>query len=360
MKDLKDFQAQIHKCSKCGLCQADCPIYKVTGNDCTVSRGHFVMLDGFLKGKFKMSKVINRYLDLCLKCGACSKFCPSGIDIVDIIITAKYEYFKAHPFEKVKTFFQKYFVFGLIPRTVRTFIRPTKSKKFDKKVLYFGGCGSKLKGDKAVVNLMNALEIELINPLFHCCGVPYFSRGDLKEFNKSISSYIKILKKYQITDVVTTCASCEKSLKDYVKWVESDEDKAFLATIKVRNIYEYLRENNLKLNLKTLQKVTYHKPCNINNYDDIEWVLNNTGNLEYVEMENYDKCCGLNGLSKINEYKIMSEIFRTKRENILSTGVKTVLTSCLGCETALKIYSFGNYKVSDLTDFLGKFVEINK
>ena len=24
------------KCKECGLCQAECPIYKITGNDCTV------------------------------------------------------------------------------------------------------------------------------------------------------------------------------------------------------------------------------------------------------------------------------------------------------------------------------------
>ncbi len=65
------------------------------------------MLDGLLKGDLKMSKTINNYLDLCLKCGACSKFCPSGIDIIDIIAAAKYEYFKSHKIEKLISLFQK-------------------------------------------------------------------------------------------------------------------------------------------------------------------------------------------------------------------------------------------------------------
>lgn len=355
MKQLIDFKEEIHKCSKCGICQGECPIYKVTGNDCAVSRGQFVMLKGVLKGDLKMSKVINRYLDLCLKCGACAKFCPSGIDVVDVIIAAKAEYFKTHFFEKIKTFFQKYFIFGLIPRTVRTFIRPTKSKTFDKKVLYFGGCGSKLKGDKSVVKILNSIGIEVINPLFHCCGIPYFTRGDLNEFNNSIKSYIKILKKYEIREVVTTCASCEKSLKDYLKWANdniSEEDIKLLNSIKVKNIYEYLRENNVKLVLKKPVKVTYHKPCNINNFDDIEWLLKNTKNLEYIEMEDFDKCCGLNGISKIKEYKIMNKIFKAKHNNIKKTGARFVLTSCLGCETALKAYSLNAYKVFDLIDFI--------
>ncbi len=357
MKQLSDFKEEIHKCSKCGICQGECPIYKVTGNDCAVSRGQFVMLKGILKGDLKMSKVINRYLDLCLKCGACAKFCPSGLNVVDVIIAAKSEYFNSHPFEKVKTFFQKYFVFGLIPRIVRTFIRPTKSKTFEKKVLYFGGCGSKLKGDKAVVKIMNSIGIEVINPLFHCCGIPYFTRGDLNEFNNSINSYIKILKKYKIREVVTTCASCEKSLKDYLKWIDPktpEADIEILKSVKVKNIYEYLRENNINLALKQSAKVTYHKPCNISNIQDIEWLLKNTKNLEYIEMEDFDKCCGLNGISKIKEFKTMRNIFKSKRTNIINSNSKIVLTSCLGCETALKAYSFNDYKVFDLIDFISK------
>ena len=50
--------------------------------------------------------------------------------------------------------------------------------------------------------------------------------------NNSIKNYIKILKKYDIKEVVTTCASCEKSLKDYIKWMKNsnipEEDIEFL------------------------------------------------------------------------------------------------------------------------------------
>ncbi len=354
MKKLLDFKKDIHKCSKCGLCQAECPVYKVTGNDCTVSRGQFVMLNGIIKGDLKMNRTINRYLDICLKCGKCSKFCPSGIDVVDIIITAKSEYFMQHPLERVISLFQKYIIFGLIPRVTRTFVRPTKSKTYNKKVLYFGGCGSKFKGDKNLVEILNYIGLEVINPEFHCCGIPFFSRGDLNEYNNSIQNYIKILKKYDIKEVVTTCASCERSLKNYIKWVDNKDDKNFLSGIKVKNIYEYLHETGILLALKNTVEVTYHKPCNMDNYDDIKWLLENTKNLNYTEMQGYDECCGLNGVAKVKEYKTFLSIFSSKLKKIKKTKVKTVLTSCLGCEIALKFYSLGRYKVYDLIDFIGK------
>lgn len=342
MKRLAEFKEDIHSCSKCGLCQSVCPIYKITGNDCTVSRGLFIMLRGFIKGELKMTRKLNRYLDLCLKCGACSKFCPSGIKIVDIITAAKAEYFKTHSFEKLISFFQKNFIFGLVIKLLSVLAKNKKSKKFDKKVVYFGGCSGKIKGNNSVVKLLNACNVEVITPDFDCCGIPFSVRGDLETLEKSKQKYLGIMNKLGIKDVVTTCASCEKTIKSF-----SEE-------LNVKNIFEYIHENNLKLSLRKKQKVTFHKPCNLDNYSDIKWILENTNNLEYVELEDFDKCCGLNGISKINEYKIISKLVKSKHDSIIACRVKTVLTSCLGCEAALKVGSFAKYKVEDLTEFLVK------
>lgn len=342
MKNLAEYKENIHSCSKCGLCQAVCPIYKITGNDCTVSRGQFIMLRGLIKGDLKMSAKLNRYLDLCLKCGACSKFCPSGIDVVDIITSAKAEFFKLHPSEKLISFIQKNILFGLGVKVLGFFAKNIKSKKFDKKVLYFGGCSGNIKGNNAVVKLMNNCNIEVITPNFNCCGIPFIVRGDIDNFEKAKKDFLNIINKYGITDIVTTCASCEKTIKKF-----SDE-------IDVKNIFEYIREYNLELKLKNKKKVTFHKPCNIDNFQDIEWILNNTKNLEYIKMNEFDSCCGLNGITKLNEYKILSKLFKKKHDNIKNSGAKIVLTSCLGCEAALNLFAFNQYKVEDFTEFLVK------
>lgn len=342
MKKLADYDENIHSCSKCGLCQAVCPVYKITGNDCTVSRGHFIMLRGLIKGELKMSKRINHYLDLCLKCGACSKFCPSGIDIVDIIASAKAEYFKQHPFEKVISFVQEKFILNLGVNTLgailRIFSKDVKSKSFETKVVYFGGCGGNIKGNASVVKLLNFCNIEVISPKFNCCGIPFYTRGDFETYSKYRDKILDVLKEYEGLEVVTTCASCEKTLKK--------------EGVNVKNIFEYIKENDLKFKLKKNKKVTFHKPCNIDNFDDIEWILKNTENLEYIEMQDYDKCCGLNGIFKPK--KTFSSIWNSKHLNILNSGAKTVLTSCLGCEFALTLFSKGKYKVEDFAEFLAK------
>jgi len=315
------------------------------------------MLNGVIKGNLKLTKKINRYLDLCLKCGKCSEFCPSGVNVSDVIAAAKYEYNKKHFTEKIKAYFKRYVIFGLIPGTVKYFRKLAVSKTFEKKVLYFGGCASKLRGDKSVVRLLNDAAIEVINPVFHCCGIPRFAMGDLPGFRKSLNSFISICKKYEIKEIVTACSSCEKTLKSYIRWADSEEDREFLSELVIKNIFEYLHEKNICPKLKTKKTVTYHKPCSLDNLKDIEWVLKNTKNLEYIEMKDFDKCCGLNGLENLKEYKIMSKLYSEKRENIINSGAKIVLSSCLGCDTALKVISGGRYQVEDLTEFLFKNME---
>ncbi len=89
MKKLKDFQNELNKCSKCGLCQDVCPIFELSSNECAVSKGKFIIkLHGVTKGDLKLSKNINKYIiDMCLKCGKCNNFCSAGIDVCQIFKT---------------------------------------------------------------------------------------------------------------------------------------------------------------------------------------------------------------------------------------------------------------------------------
>ena len=230
MKQLSDYKEEIHSCSKCGLCQSVCPIYKITGNDCTVSRGHFIMLKGLIKGDLKMSKTINRYLDLCLKCNACSKFCPSGIDIVDIVASAKAEYFKKSRLEKMKSNLLKLGLNSL--NLLSASAKHKKSINSEKKVIYFGGCGSKFEGDFHIVKILNSMNIEVITPNFDCCGFPFFVQGDTENFKAFMDKFYSVLEQYGDYDIVTNCATCEKTLKSYAKFGGKE--------IRVKNIFEYI------------------------------------------------------------------------------------------------------------------------
>ena len=84
MKRLKSFQKELNSCSRCGLCQAVCPIYQITKNDCTSPRGKFILLNELLKTSKNPSKKLKQYMRMCIDCGKCYKSCPSKIDIIKI------------------------------------------------------------------------------------------------------------------------------------------------------------------------------------------------------------------------------------------------------------------------------------
>ncbi len=271
MKKLIDYQEEIHKCSKCGLCQSVCPVYQVTGNDCSVSRGKFIMLNGIIKGDLQLNKNVNKYLDMCLKCNACKDFCPSDIDAREIFLSAKAQYFEKCPGNIFTKLFQSKFVFNLflnsiniasnayrflkIDRILKKFYplllkmgwlgkkailanefvsaphpNPTPSRGEGEsrsgilarqskalKVVYFKGCVNEYINPRAKIateSILKRLGIAIFPAKFDCCGIPFLSAGKAEQFKKQA-----IFNLSQIPDdfdyFLTDCASCQDAFKEY-------------------------------------------------------------------------------------------------------------------------------------------------
>ena len=84
MNSLNKFKKDLKNCSRCGLCQAVCPIFEITKNDSTSPKGKFILLNEMLKNGEKPSKKLINYMKTCLNCGKCVEYCPSKIDIKEI------------------------------------------------------------------------------------------------------------------------------------------------------------------------------------------------------------------------------------------------------------------------------------
>jgi len=351
MQKLSDFKDEINKCSKCGLCQAVCPIYKLTGNDCAVSRGKFVMLNGVLKGDLKLSKNINKYLDMCLKCGKCKDFCPSGIDVCKIFETAKYEYAKKNIFSKIKFVLQSKIIFSNIVNIfgkINSYTTQKLSKEnAELKLLFFRSCADKIapSSEKATEKVLSTYpNIQLIEKDFDCCGVPFLSSGNLERFEDAKQKNREIFNSTKFDYIITDCASCEDTLKNYV----TDSEK-------VINIVEFLCKHPKKYIFKKHLKVTFHKPCHLKNYSAVKTILNNCENIEYIEMKDFDECCGFAGEFAIKNSKLSTQLRNNKAQNIISSGANIVLTLCPACIIGLKAGLLGKKnapKVMNLIEFL--------
>jgi len=362
LKNLSNFKEDIHRCSKCGICQSACPLFEITGNECTVSRGQFIMLKGVLNGKLDLNKNINKYLDLCLKCNKCTKFCPSEINALDIILAAKADYFKKSFWGKIYALLESKYVFGtmlyITEKLCSLFTRKYKSKKFQKKVVYFGGCINKLHPDinNYVKKLLNTMEIEVIDVNFDCCGMLFLTTGNLDRFVEVIKKNIKNLPE-DIDYLLTDCASCNWAWKQYKKYVNDDELCNKIKDIEIKSLYDILEEGQLKFKSKKKISVTYHKPC----HEESESALNiikNIENINYKELEGYDECCGFAGFEHPQTLKTISSIFNKKRANLSKINTNYIITSCVGCLISLKIISFFKQKVCRLITFLKNNTEV--
>ena len=96
MKNLDFFKNDIKKCSRCGLCQAVCPVYKATKNDCTSPRGKFILINEMFKNNLKPSEKLKNYMKMCINCKKCVDYCPSKINTPKIneAFFKDYNYFK--------------------------------------------------------------------------------------------------------------------------------------------------------------------------------------------------------------------------------------------------------------------------
>lgn len=386
MKKLVDYREEIHKCSRCGLCQSVCPVYEVTGNDCCVSRGKFIMLNGIVKGDLQLNKNVNKYLDMCLKCNACKDFCPSGIDARRIFLTAKSQYFAKCPTSPSSFFirgFQSKFVFNSALRLVKVATSTYRFLKLDKimskfypilskfglgkkiilaneflchspftihhlpkqqssqviKIVYFKGCVNEYINPRvknATESIMAKMGVTILPLNFECCGVPFLSSGNEEQFLKQALYNLS-----QVPDefdyFLTDCASCQNAFLEYKNYIEDENLLKKIDKIlgKSMNVSEFILKNIKNAEFSKKTSITFHKPCHLEDAGFIKEFLEKAKNVEYVEMEEFDKCCGFAGEFALKNPKISAQISARKAKNALDTKADYVLTSCPVCVLGL-------------------------
>ena len=404
MKNLKDFEEEIYKCSRCGLCQSVCPVYKASGNECAVSRGKFNILNGIIKGDLSFSKKVKSYLDMCTGCNACKNFCPSQIDAKQIFVAAKSEYYKLTDLTMVERLFNSYLLFKILLVTTGFFcslyrffrihnmvqffeplilkfgilgkrlilfdslanktyknemIEHQRSvRKEIKRALYFDGCFNKYINNQtknSVIKILKDAGLEFIKKDFDCCGVSYLYDGNIEYF-KNLA--IKNLKKFDdnIDFIITDCSSCYDVLKDYKNYIETESaqnfsSKVFLVTDFIRNV-EFVSQKFFK--------VAVHKPCH-DSYDFID-IIKKIKNIEYTETKDFDSCCGFSGKFAVQNQEISREISRQKAQIYVDSKVDIILTTCPACVLGLnqglaEIQTESKPMVMNLFVFLAKYCD---
>jgi glycolate oxidase iron-sulfur subunit len=230
--------------------------------------------------------------------------------------------------------------------------KPPKGIETVMTVGYFIGCMTDFvfpELGKHIINFLNRNGVEVIVPRAQgCCGAPvYLGAGDFETGRKLADTNVEAFK--DVDYVIADCASCTSAIKDYQKFLaDTPEREKSYAEFgeKIKDITEFLVDI-LKLPASAYKpapevkgkKVTWHDPCHLNRHlgikDQPRHILKSIPDIQYIEMQNADRCCGMAGTFSIYYYELSKKIAEKKLEDIKASGADIVVTDCPGCQIQL-------------------------
>jgi len=171
-----------------------------------------------------------------------------------------------------------------------------------------------------------------------CCGQPAFNAG-FREDAKEVC--IKFLKDFNGTDyIVSPSASCTGFVKNYYKDLFMDSSHNKEVKIIGKRIYEFsdFLVNVLhqeEFNARLSGKATYHDSCAALRECKIKTeprkLLSRVKDLELIEMEDVETCCGFGGSFAIKFESISLAMADQKVNHALNTGAEYMISTDLSC-----------------------------
>lgn len=399
------------ECATCGKCNSVCPVYDVFQSEDMSSRGWFEIVTAkdysYLNSK--------RVVEACLNCKSCRTVCPADVDVSDLILKRRAEHpnamagliFKFHAcqtfFEPVLKFlgrtqwlWDRSFIRTLIEYVTRPLMRGVAAtariprdmmlpklagehlqERYPElvgtapirtKVAYFHGCAAKYFDDgvgDAVIRVLRQQGIEPALPPQRCSGTPIqtYGHGDLVKDGARFN--VASFEPYET--VVTGCASCTLMLKDYPKLFagQPEEEAARRLAKKVKHVTEMGAQSPAPpshMATTRLCKVTYHSSCHLRAAGVTKaprQVLSQLPGVEFVEMQDADRCAGGAGTYVLKDYDTSQKIFDRKRRAIEESGADIVATSCPACMIQLKNGLRGKVSVKHVAELMIDACEVN-
>jgi glycolate oxidase iron-sulfur subunit len=230
--------------------------------------------------------------------------------------------------------------------------RPPPGMETKFTVGYFTGCMTDFvfpELGKKIINFLTRNGVEVVVPRGQgCCGAPVFlGAGDFDAGRRLADQNVQAFK--DLNYVITDCATCASAMKDYVKFLADTDERVQDYTDfanKVKDITQFLVDI-LQLPPSAYRvadefkgkRVTWHEPCHLGRYLGIEeqprQILKSLPDINYIEMPNADRCCGMAGTFSIYFYDLSKRIADKKIADIKSTGADIVVTDCPGCQIQL-------------------------
>jgi glycolate oxidase iron-sulfur subunit len=392
---LQPDESQYLNCIRCGLCLSVCPTYREYLSETASPRGRVALTRKGLDGELELSPNLLEQMYGCFACMACNDACPVGIRPADLALEMRQVQEQIRPAGWKQTLFG-----GLIPKPGRMELatwplrlyeglglrrlayalgmrkwlpaqlrdleamlphqpqRPlrqvlpevTEAKNESRyQVGFFLGCAQSLMfadESAATVRVLARNGCTVITPKETvCCGMPAAGYGRQDLVIEQARHNIALFEQADAEIIVTDCATCGSTLKEYGKLLAADPawaERAAQFSAKVRDVSEFLATIPLEKPQGRIEaRVTYHDPCHLRRGQGV-WkqprnLLKMIDGLEFVELPEADWCCGSAGSQLITHYETSLKVLGRKMDNLASTQAEYIASGCPGCQMQLNV-----------------------
>lgn len=383
-----------NKCVQCGYCLPACPTYLTMGVETHSPRGRINLVKMAGEGKIKDLSVLEEPLDLCLGCRACETVCPTGVEYGAILESARAAITRRKTFTVPQKamrnlLFKKVFpsrkAMNLIGNAMWVYEKsgvqklarksglmkklPAHLGEFEKitppavapaqraslpaftpakgerkyTVAMFVGCVM-----DAMFRRINQLSVQLLAEVGcdvivvenqTCCGALHAHTGELDESKNLAKKNILAFARNDVDFIVNNAGGCgammveyDHLLADEPEWAERAEQ--FVK--KTKDISQVLVLcGGIQGEKRSAERVTYQRSCHMTNVQKVTEepvsLLKNLSNVDLIEMNNANMCCGSAGIYNIVNYDASMEILDHKMKDVKETETTTIVTTNPGC-----------------------------
>jgi Fe-S oxidoreductase len=356
----KKYREQILQCSRCGFCQAHCPVYGSTLRPALNARGKMLLLKEVMEGKIDLSDDLIETLFQCTTCASCSEDCPSGVKVPEIIKLVRKDMVNigsCHPaFKGMNEVLKKHT--NIYAEDEPEDFQREKDK--EAKYVYFIGCVGAYREDEstlATLDLLDRLNVDytLIDEV--CCS------GVLEDVGYQINDILarknmELILATGAKTVITGCPYCFRTFNNKPQYAELRE-----RGVQVVHMSQFL--GNFDFGPGTDQRVTYHDPCDLGRHCGIyeeprETIRKIAPN--FVEMPHHHAdslCCGAGGGVRGAFAKNSIAMARRRLQEVDEIGAEVVLTECNSCVHNLSNAKLRKqkFKIRNTTQFINELME---